>query len=93
MITFSIRVASVIGNFMDVPRHAHSIVFLLKSVLITPNVVILKIKKVTKDAVLIFQLNKNEIPKNNSKKGYSLAYVINFFAKGSYFEKLKGKVE
>jgi hypothetical protein len=48
MITFSIRVASVIGNFMDVPRHAHSIVFLLKSVLITPNVVILKIKKVIK---------------------------------------------
>tara|TARA_B110000008_G_C16748649_1_gene475632 strand:- start:57 stop:338 length:282 start_codon:yes stop_codon:yes gene_type:complete len=93
MIKFSIRVASVIGSFIEVPRHAHSIVFLLKSVLITPNVVMLKIKKVIKDAILIFQLNKNEIPKNNSKKGYNLAYEINFFARGSYFEKLKGKVE
>tara|TARA_B100000768_G_scaffold153411_1_gene149628 strand:+ start:826 stop:1107 length:282 start_codon:yes stop_codon:yes gene_type:complete len=93
MIKFSIRVASVIGNFIDVPRHAHSIIFLLKSALIIPKVVVLKINKVTKDAILIFQLNKNEIPKNNSIKGYNLAYEINFFARGSYFEKLKGKVE
>ena len=67
MITFSIRVASVIGNFIDVPRHAHSIVFLLKSVLIIPNVVILKIKKVIKDTVLIFQLNKRKTEVKNGK--------------------------
>ena len=40
IIIFSIKVASVIGNLIAVPRHAQSILFLSRKVLITPMVVI-----------------------------------------------------
>lgn len=93
MTIFSKSVASVIGNFIEVPKQAHSISFLLKSAFTTPKVVIVKTQNVMKETILIFQLNKKQIPKINSKKGYNLAYKNIFFASGSYLEKLKGKVE
>ena len=85
--------ASVIGNFIDVPKQAHSIWSLLKRDLITPKVVANSIQKVIREVILIFQLNKKQIAKINSKNGYAFAYKIDFFAIGSYFEKLMGKVE
>ena len=37
---FSINVAFVMGNFKDVPKHAHCMAFLDKRALVTPTVVV-----------------------------------------------------
>ena len=52
IMAFSIKVASVMGSFKTVPKHAHRIVFLSKSVLATPTVVIPNTTNVTKSAMV-----------------------------------------
>ena len=69
MITFSIKEASVIGNFKDVPKQAQLILFLSNSVKITPKVVIDKITMVAIKAKFNSQRNKNIKPKRVSIKG------------------------
>lgn len=91
MMAFSIKVALVIGNFRAVPKHAHRILFLSTSTLITPTVVIPKTRIVTPKAMLILKRIKNRSPNPTSIKGYTKPYVGNTFAKGSYIRKDSGK--
>ena len=84
IIIFSIKVASVIGNLITVPRHAQLIFFLSRKVLITPMVVIDNIIKVIIKAVFICHLNKNIIPREVSMNGYIFPYIRLLFAIGSY---------
>jgi hypothetical protein len=53
IIAFSIKVASVIGNFKAVPKHAHLIDFLSNNVFVTPIVVMPNTISVIDRAILI----------------------------------------
>ena len=75
---FSINVASVIGSFKVVPRHAQFIVFLFKSVLVTPTDVIPRIIIVINKAILTSILVKNIKPNNISINGYIYPYMVIF---------------
>ena len=77
-------VASVIGSFSVVPRHAQIIDFLFKSVLVTPKVVIPRTIIVNIKASSTSILVKNIIPNNTSMSGYIIPYNGNIFASGSY---------
>jgi hypothetical protein len=81
---FSIKVASVIGSFRVVPRHAQLIDFLFKSVCVTPTDVMPRTIIVNIKAILTSILVKNIIPNNISIKGYIIPYNGTFFASGSY---------
>ena len=80
---FSIKVASVIGSFNEVPKQAQSISVLLAKVLITPKEVIDKTNNVIERVTGRFHPIKKLIPKAVSRKGYKFAYNGIFFANGS----------
>ena len=71
MIAFSINVASVIGSFNAVPKHAHRIDFLFSNVFVTPMVVIPSIISVTISAMFTLIRSKNINPKAVSINGYT----------------------
>ena len=91
IIIFSIKVASVMGNFSTVPRQAQLILLLSSKLEITPTVVIDKIIIVIIKAVFNDHLIKNIIPKIDSRKGYILLYKTLLLATGSYCAKASGK--
>lgn len=69
MMVFSINVASVIGSFNAVPKHAHFILFLFNKVFDTPTVVIPKIISVaTREGIMKILIKKNR-PRINSING------------------------
>ena len=80
---FSIKVASVIGSFIAVPKHAQSIWDFCFKARNTPKVLIDKISMVNKITINKCHSSKKAIPKTVSRKGYNLAYAGIFFAKGS----------
>ena len=59
IMAFSIKVASVMGNFKAVPKQAQRIDFLSRSVLVTPIVVTPSTTKVTINAMSISKRIKN----------------------------------
>ena len=67
---FSINVASVMGSFKVVPRHAQLIDLLSNSVWVIPTDVIPKITIVINKAILTSILTKNIRPNNISINGY-----------------------
>ena len=69
IIKFSIKVASVIGSFNEVPKQAQSISVLLTKVLITPKEVIDKTNNVTERTNGRFHSIKKAIPRAVSRKG------------------------
>jgi hypothetical protein len=73
MMEFSINVASVMGNFNAVPKQAHRIDFLSKSVFVTPTVVIPRMTNVIHNAIVISYRIKNIRPNAVSIKGYTFA--------------------
>ena len=73
IIKFSIKVASVIGSFNEVPKQAQSISVLFTKVLITPKEVIDKTSNVTKRIIGRFHSIKKAMPKAVSIKGYKFA--------------------
>ena len=73
IIKFSIKVASVIGSFNEVPKQAQSISVLFTKVLITPKEVIDKTNKVTERITGRFHSIKKAIPRAVSRKGYKFA--------------------
>ena len=73
IIKFSIKVASVIGSFNEVPKQAQLISVLLTKVLITPKEVIDKTNNVIVRTTGRFHSIKKAIPKAVSRKGYKFA--------------------
>ena len=73
IITFSIKVASVMGSFNEVPKQAQSISVLLTKVLITPIEVIDKTNNVMERITGRFHPIKKAVPKAVSRKGYKFA--------------------
>ena len=73
IIKFSIKVASVIGSFNEVPKQAQSISVLFTKVLITPKEVIDKTNNVTERITGRFHSIKKAIPRAVSRKGYKFA--------------------
>ena len=71
MIKFSINVAFVIGSFIHVPKHAHSISVSDIKTLITPKVVIESKMIVETIAIKGKNCVMNITPKASSTKGYA----------------------
>jgi hypothetical protein len=69
IMVFSIKVASVMGNFKAVPKQAQLILFLLNKLLITPTVVVDNMTSVITKAQSKPHLNRNISPNIVSIKG------------------------
>lgn len=87
MIAFSIKVASVIGRFRILPKHAHRMDFLLIKVFVTPKVVMLNRISVMAVAVKTSNLYRSKRPRLVSINGYRNAYSLTRLASGSYMLK------
>ena len=87
MIIFSKIVKFEIGISVEVPTHAQDIFSLFFNLIMTPIVWGIKIIIVSIFIVNPKKFKINSIPSSNSKKGYIIPNLKNFWEIGSYFEK------